>query len=148
MISTGLDASYIAIVGCFLLSFMLYRIAIAILIKDILNNSCINKTVKGQNFWDWLFYRRFKDVLPKMWIANYYLVFILFFATMIACTILYHSGIDDRAPIIIYFLWFMISLFPHIEEFTGENNRKKNHKKHKKRLKRLKQQKKKQQNKK
>ena len=54
----------------FLLVFFVLRIAIALIIGYILNNSNIRKRKNKQSFRQWLFYVRFKDVIPlsfKIW---------------------------------------------------------------------------------
>ena len=71
----------LAYVGTMLVSFVFSRIAIGLIKSQSMNNSQNAKRRRGQTFWDWFFYRRFKDVIPlPMWI--------LYITNFIFCIIL------------------------------------------------------------
>ncbi len=71
----------LAYVGTMLVSFLYSRITLGIIKSDSMNNSQYAKRRRGQTFWDWFFYRRFKDVIPLplwiLYITNFILCIIL-----------------------------------------------------------------------
>lgn len=103
----------------FLLFFFLLRLTIAILIGYLLNNSNRRKRRKGQSFLDWLFYRRYSDVIPKSFKVWYYSLFIVYVVFSIVTIILDSVGMDDvivRIPLAIYFFGYQI---PYIATFLS-----------------------------
>ena len=71
----------IAYISIMVMVFILTRMKYHLFLHEILNNSNRRKRTKNQNFFDWLLYRPFKDVLPKKK-AIYY------FSNFAICTIL------------------------------------------------------------
>ena len=72
-----------------------------------LNRSAEKKRSKGQNFLEWLFYTRFRDVIPKKYLVWYYSLFVSFFVATISTIILHFLKVEDfiiRTPLGIY-LW-------------------------------------------
>lgn len=107
---------------CFFLLFVYSRAIINICIFYVLNRSNHKKRKKGQNFWDWLWFVRFKDVLPKMYFLYYYLCFILYFVSLAVILILDFSNIDKfyfKIPLWVYYGWLICtSLLIHFSLFN------------------------------
>ena len=104
---------YPTIILYFLMIFFLFRLANAIVIGYVLNNSNKRKRKKGQNFLDWLFYRRFKGVLPKLFVWNYYLNFFVCISVLIGTVAIDCLGFSweyMRYPLIIYVFWTFLSI--------------------------------------
>ena len=60
-----------------------------VLIRDYMcNNSNRRKRQKGQNFIDWLFFRRFKDVIPTYYFIYYYSPFVVGILAIIVALII------------------------------------------------------------
>ena len=56
----------------FLLDFWLTRGFIKVEIAEKLSPSARKKRKKGQNFWDWLFFRRYKKIVSPKKLIRYY----------------------------------------------------------------------------
>ena len=75
----------------FLLLFFLTRGLMAIYLPTVIKNRRHREDrKKGQSFWDWFTYRRFRDVIPKREIAyvTHFINIALFFVLVIATVIL------------------------------------------------------------
>ena len=87
--STGRQLLVIAL--CFLLFFLWVRSFFAGIKHYRLNNSMHKKTKKGETFWEWLLYSRYKTVIPtflQMWYYWMIIIHIMFFSS---CILLYYS---------------------------------------------------------
>lgn len=111
---------------CFFLYFLISRGFVNIIITHIFNRSHYKKLKKGQNFWDWLLFRRFKDVVPKSYLWYYYSSGILFVVTVLVILILDFSHVDERYFIIcwnIYLAWFALTwLYIHFCFYDRKRN--------------------------
>ena len=90
----------------FILSFPFDRGFIHLILTYRLNRSNYRKRAKGQNFLDWLLYRRYRDVIPKGWIIHYCLTPIFYILTVISTVILFLLGVDSsyfRIPLCIFY---------------------------------------------
>ena len=56
---------FLGLTVAFILHFFLVRVVIAITLGNALNRSNLKNRKNKQSFCDWLFYRRFKEVLPN-----------------------------------------------------------------------------------
>lgn len=79
----------------FLLLFFLSRGVVDMYIqKQIKNRRHREERKKGQSFWEWLFYKRFRDILPKSayvcWV--YYTNIALYFLLLIGVVLLHLLG--------------------------------------------------------
>ncbi len=83
----------VACFGLFILGFIFTRGVNDHVIEYVLNRSTKKKRKKGQNFFDWLFYRRFRDVLPKSYRVCYYMVLISF-PIMVAAILILSQFVD------------------------------------------------------
>lgn len=81
----SLKNQLIAIVLCFLISFIYIRGVLYGVKRYQLNNSAYKKRKKGEPFKEWLFYSRYKAEIPKILLVLYYSVLILHPACISAC---------------------------------------------------------------
>ena len=80
-------------------------------IRYMLNRSNYKKRKKGQNFWDWLFFTRFKDVLPRKYYWIYYSLFVSYFVIIVVYVVLDLLTLDSkyhRIILIVYMLSYSI----------------------------------------
>lgn len=77
-----------------LLMFFLLRIHISTIINYKLNTSKRKKLKKNQNFFDWFLYKRYKNVIPKVFSIWYFGFLITFVLSMISVIILFVCKIE------------------------------------------------------
>ena len=66
---------FILCIGILYSFILLYsRVFIGALLVDLLNNSAYRKRSKGQTFWQWFWYTRFRDVIPRWVLISYYMI--------------------------------------------------------------------------
>ena len=88
-----------------ILGIFMDRGAIHFILRYLLNRSNYRKRKKGQNFWDWLFYRRYRDVIPREYFIHYMItIFFGLFSAFISFLFLVAFNASD----------FLILLFPRI----------------------------------
>ena len=81
----------LAVTLSFLLMFFMTRLLMEIYLPTVIKNRRHREDrKKGQSFWDWLTYKRFRDVIPKREIAYlmYFINFALYFILVIVTVIL------------------------------------------------------------
>ena len=88
-------AIIIAITLCFLLMFFMTRLLMAMYLCTLIKKRKHRADrTQGQSFWEWLFYKRFHDVLPKSsyvcWV--YYGNILLYLLLLIGVILLYLLG--------------------------------------------------------
>ena len=71
-----------------ILQFPFERSRVSTILSYLLNKSNCKKRKKGQNFWEWFAYSRFKDVLPRSILIRYYSCVPLFIVTVIVTVII------------------------------------------------------------
>ena len=86
------------------------RVVLVNITKYMCNNSNHRKRRKGQNFFDWLFFRRFRDVIPTYYFFYYYSPFVVGILAIIA-TIIIILVCGDTSDLVI---WpFRVHYFGH-----------------------------------
>ena len=73
----------------YFLSFIMIRWFISGVKSYQLNRSAIKKRKKGEKFKEWLFYSRYRDVLPKWLLILYFLILIINPFCTVACIVIY-----------------------------------------------------------
>lgn len=93
-------------------SFVFIRLEISRIKTYKLNNSAYKKRKKGENFWEWLTYSRWRDVIPKFFIIFYFIIIFIRLAALVLCVVLHLFGADDACGwLIVYFLSCFYSLW-------------------------------------
>ena len=67
----------------FLFDFWTTRGLIVVEVMEKLSPSARRKRKKGQNFWDWLFFRRFKGIISRKKLVRHYFIWALFVIVLI-----------------------------------------------------------------
>lgn len=109
-------------IGCSLLMFLtliiFQRWPFFHYIRDSMNRSKIKKIRKGQTFFEWLFVTRFRHVISKFYLMEYYSTFILHFLLVVLYIVFWILGIEERSwyqtPFELYYIRFsfiMLHLF-------------------------------------
>lgn len=80
----------LAITLAFLVLFFMSRLLLAMYLTQLIKNrKNREKRKEGQSFWDWLTYKRFKDIIPKtelsywLYFANAILYLVLLISTIL-----------------------------------------------------------------
>ena len=85
----------IAITTLLGLSFLLIRLEISQIKTYKLNNSAYKKRKKGEKFWEWLTYSRWRNVIPKFFIIFYFVIIFIHLTALVLCVVLHLFGADD-----------------------------------------------------
>lgn len=67
----------------FLFDFWITRGFISVEVREKLNPSARRKRRTGQNFWDWLFFKRYKDVISRKKLLRHYFGWVIFVIILI-----------------------------------------------------------------
>jgi len=101
---------YLAMLLMFALMFFSVRLIIRAVIDYRVKKS--SRRRKGQSFLDWLFYRRFRDVMTKPFWIMYYGCFIFFSLALITLVIMDCLNIPyDTARNFFRYIWYCCGLF-------------------------------------
>lgn len=118
---------YLVITLQFLIHFFNMYLHIDFGIRYMLNRSHYKKRKKGQNFWDWLFFTRFKDVLPRKYYWIYYSLFVSYFVIIVVYVVLDLLRLDSKYHtiiLIVYALSYLIySAINHYSWLDVKNKR-------------------------
>lgn len=112
----------------FLMFFFLIRAEIAMVIHCLIKKSQNRrKRTEGQSFIDWLFYRRFSDIVPRSNFILYYANMFLYFITLIAIVLVYIFKCQAVSGDILYGYFFVVAV-PVITFFHMNKNKSKSKK--------------------
>lgn len=95
----------------FLLFFCFIRAEFAMVLNSLIKNRHHRqKRKEGQSFIDWLFYKRFLDIFPKVNFILYYANAFLYFFSMIAIIVLYNLEKQNWCKHILNIYFYMVAI--------------------------------------
>ena len=89
--------SPVVVIGLmFLLVFFYMHSFVSGIVTYQLNKNAYKKRKKGQNFWEWLSFSRFRDEIPRFYLGLYRIVLLLHPICLIVCEVLLYSQLSDN----------------------------------------------------
>ena len=117
---------FLALSLSFIMYFLFYRLFIDLAVRYMINRSNYKKRRKGQNFVDWLLFRRYRDVIPKRYYVLYWTIPALYIICMTLTVVFGFLSINSnqicsRVILAVYFIWCLILLFIPVLKTTDKN---------------------------
>ena len=118
---------FLALSLLFIMYFLFYRLFIDLAVRYMINRSNYKKRRKGQNFVDWLLFRRYRDVIPKRYYVLYWTIPALYIICVIFIVVFDFVGINSnqiyyRIILAVYFIWCFLLFIPTLKTIDKNGN--------------------------
>ena len=98
----------------FIIHFWLIRGYISMIIQYRANRSKRKKISKGQDFFEWLFYKRYRKYIPKKYFLWYCLNFVVYVLIVVLVIVLIKLGVSRNIWGKVGYAYLIIPSFPYI----------------------------------